>query len=149
MLSDDKQTIQHLSAPSLPEEYGRSINGLSIGPEVASCGTAIYRKEKVITVDVDADPLWANYRDFARQYGLRSCWSFPILNAGNDVLATIAIYHRYPATPTESEMSLFERICSLLRIIIENKNSELKIRLSNERYLLVKNGQRWRSYLFQ
>jgi PAS domain S-box-containing protein len=136
-LGDDKQTIQHLSAPSLPEEYARAINGARIGPEVGSCGTAMYRKEKVITVDVESDPLWANYRGLAGQFGLRSCWSFPILNAGNDVLATIAIYHRYAATPTESELSLFERICSLLRIIIENKNSELKIRLSNERYLLV------------
>lgn len=137
MPGDDKQSILHLSAPSMPEEYSRAINGIPIGPEVASCGTAIYRKEKVITFDVETDPLWQDYRDLARRFKLRSCWSFPILNAGNDVLATIAVYHRYPATPTESALNLFERISSLLRIIIENKNSELKIRLSNERYLLV------------
>jgi PAS domain S-box-containing protein len=137
MLNDDKETINHLSGPSLPEEYTRSVNGVKAGPDVASCGTAIYRKEKVITVDVETDPLWVNFRELARAFDLRSCWSFPILNAGNEVLATIAVYHRHPATPTESELNLFERICSLLRIIIENKNADLKIRLSNERYLLV------------
>jgi len=137
MLNDDKQTIMHLSGPSLPDEFSRGINGVKIGPYVASCGTAIYRKERVITVDVDIDPLWENYKGFALQFGLRSCWSFPILNSLNDVLATIAVYHKYPATPTESELSLFERVISLLRIIIENKTAELKIRLSNERYLLV------------
>lgn len=137
MLNDDKESIQHLSGPSLPEAFSEAINGVRIGPAVGSCGTAIYRKEKVITVDVETDPLWNDYRYLANQFGLRSCWSFPILNAGNDVLATIAVYHRYPATPTESELSLFERVNSLLRIIIENKSAELKIRLSNERYLLV------------
>ncbi|AEW02321.1 hypothetical protein A4D02_30945 [Niastella koreensis] len=137
MVNDDKQTIMHLSGPSLPEEFSRAINGLKIGPYVASCGTAIYRKEKVITVDVETDPLWEDYKAFALRFGLRSCWSFPILNSANDVLATIAVYHKYPATPTENELSLFERVISLLRIIIENKNAELKIRLSNERYLLV------------
>ncbi|OQP65748.1 hypothetical protein A3860_14205 [Niastella vici] len=137
MLNDDKQTIQHLSGPSLPEEYTHMVNGIKIGPAVASCGTAIFRKEKVITIDVETDPLWDDYRHMARQFDLRSCWSFPILNAGNDVLATIAVYHRQPAIPTEAELSLFERVNSLLRIIIENKNAELKIRLSNERYLLV------------
>jgi PAS domain S-box-containing protein len=136
-LNDDKQTIMHLSGPSLPDEFSRGINGVKIGPYVASCGTAIYRKERVITVDVDTDPLWEQYKGFALQFGLKSCWSFPILNSANDVLATIAVYHKYPATPTESELSLFERVVSLLRIIIENKNAELKIRLSNERYLLV------------
>jgi PAS domain S-box-containing protein len=137
MLNDDKQTIMHLSGPSLPDEFSRGINGLRIGPNVASCGTAIYIKERVITVDVETDPLWEKYKDFALQFGLKACWSFPILNSANDVLATIAVYHKYPATPTENELSLFERVVSLLRIIIENKNAELKIRLSNERYLLV------------
>jgi PAS domain S-box-containing protein len=137
MLNDDRQTIHHLSGPSLPEEYTHAINGIKIGPAVASCGSAIYRKERVITVDVETDVLWDNFRHVAHQFNLRSCWSFPILNAGNDVLATIAVYHRQPATPTEAELSLFERVNSLLRIIIENKNAELKIRLSNERYLLV------------
>lgn len=137
MPSDDKETILHLSGPSLPEEYARKLNGNHIGPEAGSCGTAIYKKERVITVDIETDTLWNNYRQLAKHFGLRSCWSFPVLNAGNEVLATIAIYHRYPATPTENELNLFDRICSQLRIIIENKNAELKIRLSNERYLLV------------
>ncbi|THU36953.1 PAS domain S-box protein [Niastella caeni] len=137
MPSDDKQSILHLSGPSLPAEFPQAINGAKIGPTVASCGTAIYRKEKVITVDVKTDPLWENYQPLAERFGIRSCWSFPILNAGNEVLATIAVYHRNPATPTENELNLFERVSSLLRIIIENKNAELKIRLSNERYLLV------------
>jgi PAS domain S-box-containing protein len=136
-LNDDKQTVQHLSAPNLPVDYALAINGTKIGPAVGSCGTAIYRKEKVITVDIDNDPLWINFRELAAEYGLKSCWSFPIINAANEVLATIAVYHRYPASPDQKDVDLFERISSLLRVIIENKNAESKIRLSNERYLLV------------
>ena len=137
ILSDDKQTIQHLSAPNLPVEYAMAINGVKIGPSVGSCGTAIYRKEKVITVDINTDPLWEDFRELAAQFGLRSCWSFPIINSDSEVLATIAVYHRYPASPDQKDLDLFERVSSLLRVIIENKNAESKIRLSNERYLLV------------
>ena len=137
ILSDDKLTIQHLSAPSLPAEYAAAINGTKIGPVVGSCGTAAYLKERVITSDIETDPLWADYKHIALPYGLKSCWSFPIINATNDVLATIAVYRRFCAVPTEKELNLFERVSSLLRIIIENKIAESKIRLSNERYLLV------------
>lgn len=137
MLNDDKKTIQHLSAPNLPMEFSMAINGVHIGPAAGSCGTAIYRKEKVITVDIDSDPLWAACRKKVEPFGLKSCWSFPILNAGNEVLATIAVYHRYATSPTEKDLNLFERVSGLLRVIIENKNAESKIRLSNERYLLV------------
>jgi PAS domain S-box-containing protein len=136
-LNDDKLTFQHLSAPSLPAAFTAVVNGTEIGPAAGSCGAAIYRKEKIITTNIATDPLWANFRDIATACGLQSCWSFPIANAASEVLATIAVYHRHPAIPSEKELNLFERVSSLLRIIIEHKNAEAKIRLSNERYLLV------------
>lgn len=136
-LNDDKETMYHLSAPSLPIEYTNIINGMRIGPEVGSCGTAMYRKEKVITENIMTDPLWAAYWSVMEPFNLRSCWSFPVMNAKNEVLATIAAYFRVPRTPAKDELNILERVSNLLRIIIENKNAEVKIRVSNERYLLV------------
>lgn len=137
VLDEDQETARHLSAPSLPAEFTSVIDGFHIGPAVGSCGTAMHRKEKVITRDILTDPLWENYRYLAEQFRLRACWSFPILNVRNEVLATIAAYFREPRTPSKDEMNILERVSNLLRIIIENKNAEAKIRVSNERYLLV------------
>lgn len=137
VLNDDKETIHTLSAPSLPSEYSTVINGTRVGPKSGSCGTAMYRKEKVITEDILTDPLWDDFRESVMPFKLRACWSFPVMNAKNEVLATIAAYYRTPRTPSKDDLTIMERASNLLRIIIENKIAEIKIRVSNERYLLV------------
>lgn len=137
MLKEDRKRIQHLSAPSLPVAFSNAINGLLIGPNAGSCGTAMYLKQKIITVDINTDPLWVDYKALAAQHDLQSCWSFPIINAQNEVLATIAAYHKYPKIPSEKEVNIMDVTSNLLRIIIENKKTESNLRLSNERYLLA------------
>jgi PAS domain S-box-containing protein len=137
VLNEDKETVTQLSGPSLPAEYTAAINSVRIGPRAGTCGTAMYRKEKVITEDIYIDPLWEGFRDAITPFNLRACWSFPVMNAKNEVLATIAAYYRTPRTPAKDDLNIMERVSNLLRIIIENKNAEVKIRVSNERYLLV------------
>lgn len=133
----DDFTLVHLSAPSMSAEFTYLIRHLKPGPSVGSCGTAIHRKERVITSNIYEDPLWDNYRHIAEQFDLKSCWSLPILNSQQEVLATIAAYHRYPKAPGREELSVLERVSNLLCVIIENKNAEARIRISHERYLLV------------
>jgi PAS domain S-box-containing protein len=137
VLNDDKETIHQLSAPSLPAEYTKAINGFRIGPKAGACGTAMYRKEKVITENIFTDPLWEDLHDIMAPFDMKACWSFPVMSAKNEVLASIAAYFLTPRTPAKEELNLMERVSNLLRIIIENKNVEVKIRVSNERYLLV------------
>jgi PAS domain S-box-containing protein len=137
LLREDKETIQHLSAPGLPVPYCEAVNGIKIGPKVGSCGTAMFFKQTVITADISTDPLWEDFRELALKYDLRSCWSFPIINSHNEVLATIAAYHKYPKVPTDKELKIMDVACNLLRIILESKKTEADLRLSNERYLLA------------
>lgn len=136
-LDAEKQTIQPLSAPSLPSEYSETITGRSIGAKNGSCGTAMYRKEKVFCTDVPNDPLWHDYREIAEHFNIGACWSFPILDSHQEVLATMAIYYNYPKSPEARDLDILDRACDLLRIIIENKDAERKIRRNHERYLLV------------
>ena len=137
LLNDDKKTIRHLSSPSMPGTYAAEISGLKIGPKAGSSGTAMFLKKRILTNDIKIDPIWEEYRDFAAKYDLQSCWSFPITNSQNEVLATIAGYHKYPKVPSNKELNIMEVACNLLRIIFENKQAEANLRLSNERYLLA------------
>ena len=137
VLRKDKQSIEQLSAPSLPIAFLQAINGGKIGPSAGSCGTAIYLKQRIIATDISTDIRWEDFRTIAEQHHLRSCWSFPICDAQNEVVATIAAYHKYPKEPTEKELNIMEVACNLFRIIFENKKSEASLRLSNERYLLA------------
>lgn len=136
-LHEDHATMDVLSAPSLPSDYSNAVKGVKISLRAGSCGSAMYLKQRVITTDIFTDPCWQDYRELARQFNLRSCWSLPILNAHGEVLATIATYYRQTKSPGPRELNILERVGDLLRIIIENKTAEAKIRLNHERYLLV------------
>lgn len=118
LLDDEGVHLRHASAPSLPAEYNRAIDGITIGPDVGSCGTAAYLNKQVIVSDIAEDPLWRNYRDLALEHGLRACWSTPIEGSENSIIGTFAIYYRTPRRPTAGELEMVRRMTSLVTIAI-------------------------------
>jgi len=126
-LDEDGSSVRLLSAPGLPAIYAHAIDGLPIGPCAGSCGTAMYRKTTVIVSDIATDPLWEGHREFSLRFGLRACWSIPVLNSRDEVLAAFAVYYTSIKSPTAAEMDTFERIANLITIIIESKKAEEKL----------------------
>jgi PAS domain S-box-containing protein len=121
LLDEDGQHARHGAAPSLPEPYSKAIDGLCIGPQAGSCGTAMYRKEPVVVSDILQDPLWEAYRDVAAPYGLRACWSTPILAHSGRALGSFAMYYREPRSPSPAETRALEMATHLGGIAIERK----------------------------
>ena len=121
LLDEDGQHLRHGAAPSLPQPYVRAIDGLSIGPKAGSCGTAMYRREPVVVTDILQDPLWEEYRSVAEPYGLRACWSTPILAHSVKVLGSFAMYYREPRSPGPAETRALEMATHLAGIAIERK----------------------------
>jgi signal transduction histidine kinase len=109
------------ASPGLPESYLRGIIGAPIGPKAGSCGTAAYLKKPVVVADIETSPLWDDYRDLAREAGLRACWSTPILGSDERVLGTFALHYREPRTPTPENLALIERATHIARIAIERR----------------------------
>ena len=126
-LDENEQTVRLLAAPGLPAIYSHAIDGLPIGPNAGSCGTAMYRKETVIVTDIATDPLWEGARDLTLGFGLRACWSIPVLNSRNEVLAAFSVYYTTVKSPTPAEMNTFERIANLITVIITSKKAEEKL----------------------
>ena len=83
----------------MPDGYLEALQGLTIGAKAGSCGTAMYRGEPVIVVDVETDPLWEDYRDLAARFGFRACWSTPIFSPERKVLGSLAMYYSQPRAP--------------------------------------------------
>ena len=121
LLDEDGQHAKHGAAPSLPEEYSKSIDGLCIGPKAGSCGTAMYRREPVVVTDILQDPLWEEYRSVAEPYGFRACWSTPILAHSGKALGSFAMYYREPRSPSPAETRALEMATHLAGIAIERK----------------------------
>ncbi|MEM9772743.1 MAG: GAF domain-containing protein, partial [Cyanobacteria bacterium P01_D01_bin.73] len=132
LLDQDSQRLCFGAAPSLPEAYGDWVNGIPIGPKVGSCGTAAYFTASVTVEDIATDPLWDGFRELALGFGLKACWSTPVLGRDNRVLATMAIYHSSPYRPTISDRRLVDRVTHLARIAIERQLTEMELKLANE-----------------
>jgi len=126
--------LRHGAAPSLPETYVQAVDGIRIGPCKGSCGTAAYRQEPVIVSDIATDPLWANDRDLALNYDLRSCWSAPIVSTNNCVLGTLAMYAHETGNPLPRELEVFYLAAHLAGIAIERNRTEIRIQENEIRF---------------
>ena len=121
LLDEDGQHVRHGAAPSLPKAYSKAIDGLRIGPKAGSCGTAMYRREPVVVTDILEDPLWESFRDLARPYGFRACWSIPILTHSGEALGSFAMYYGEPRSPGPAETRALEMATHLAGIAMERK----------------------------
>jgi PAS domain S-box-containing protein len=125
-------------SPSLHQAYIDSMNGLSIGENVGSCGTAAALKRQVIVGDIASDPKWDKYKSIAMKYHLHACWSNPVIDTDGEVIATVSMYYNKPKLPGEEELKVMERATALLRIILENRQ---KTDIINETNLLMLQNQ--------
>lgn len=124
LLDGERAHLRHGAAPSLPAAYNAAIDGIAIGPNVGSCGTAAYTKAPVIVADIAADPLWAEFRDLAAAHGLRSCWSTPIFAATGDVLGTFAMYYDEPREPSDEDRQLIAFATRTAALLIERTRAD-------------------------
>jgi PAS domain S-box-containing protein len=134
LIDEEGKRLLHGSAPNLPVSYNDAIHGEPIGPLAGSCGTAAFLKRPVIVCDIENDPLWENYRNFALAYDLRACWSHPIFDEKLNVIATFAIYHNTVKTPEPEQLDTIERISKIISIAIAKHRNEERIRRSESRF---------------
>jgi len=127
LLDEDGVHMRCACAPSLPASYAALLEGMAIGPGVGSCGTAMYRREAVVVSDIEQDPLWAPYLDLVREYGLRACWSMPIMQDEDTVLGSFAMYYRTVRHPDADEQRLIGVASHLASIAIERARREAEL----------------------
>ncbi|MGZ3454380.1 MAG: sensor histidine kinase [Polyangiales bacterium] len=142
LLTPDGRHVQHGAAPHLPDEYNRAVEGEPIGPVAGSCGTAMWRKKPVIVADIDTDPLWAAYREVASRFGLRACWSTPIMGSGDRVLGSFALYYRSPRAPDHDDLELIERATHIAGIAIQRHELDEQLRAFSARLDEVREEER-------
>src|SRR6266436_695937 len=121
------------AAPSLPDAYTRAIDPVPIGIGEGSCGTAAARREMVVVEDVEQSDLWTKYAPIALSYGLRACWSVPIVDDAGALLGTLALYYRERRAPSTHETDLIQFASSLAAFVIQRHRHAEKLRTLVER----------------
>src|SRR6266702_6237932 len=124
---DSSGLVHPLGGPSLPEDYSRALDGIAIGPNVGSCGTAAFYGEPVLAEDLDTDPRWQPYKTRPLEVGLRACWSTPIKAKDGRVIATFAFYFREPRAPSNWHRRIVDACVNLGAFAIERKEARAEI----------------------
>jgi PAS domain S-box-containing protein len=124
LLDEDSLHLRYGVAASLPEAYRAATDGICIGPNVGSCGTAAYLRQPVFVSDIASDPRWVRFRDFALQSGLRAAWSTPIMSHDGRVLGTFGMYYREVRQPGPGEIQLIDYASRIAGIAIERDRSQ-------------------------
>lgn len=132
LLGDDGRSLQPASGPSMPAPFMAALEGITIGPTIGSCGVAMYEKKMVISPDITVDPHWAPYLGLAVPFGLRACWSIPIMPDGKEVLGSFAMYYREVRSPHPADIDLISIASHLAGIAIQRHRRERELALHRE-----------------
>jgi diguanylate cyclase (GGDEF)-like protein len=119
LLDRESSTLHPGAGPSLPPQWLESIDGVVIGPNIGSCGSAAWSGELTISEDLSTDPKWTPIREFAASFDLGHCWSMPIKGADGLVLGTFALYGSAPRAPQPEHIALMQDGARLAGIAIE------------------------------
>jgi len=123
-------TLRYGAGPSLPRAFHCAIDGLRVGEGWGICGTAAFRREPVVVLDIAEDPLTVQFVDLARTYGVRAGWSTPILSSNREVLGTFALYYGRDRLPKPSDEFIIDRSIHLARLAIEQCRDAQALRRS-------------------
>lgn len=116
---DGTGALRPLSAPSLPHNYSASFDGVLIGENVGSCGSAAFLGVPVTVEDIATDPKWADFKNRELPRGLKACWSTPVFNDSGRVIATFAFYFQECRGPTAREREVVEVCIHLCAIALD------------------------------
>jgi len=121
------------AAPSLPDEYNNSIDGLAIGPSVGSCGAAAALGHEVVVEDISSHPNWSPYKHLILVHGLKACWSFPIFSLNQRILGTFAIYFNKCRGPNAEERKWFDIATHVASLALNQFSMINSLRIAKEK----------------
>jgi len=133
MVTVDPNGLLHpLAGPSLPADYSACLDGIAIGPNVGSCGSAAFLREAVTVSDIFVDHRWAPYKTLVEPLGVRACWSSPITRRDGHVVGAFGFYYEESRGPTSEEEHLVAECLDLSAFMLDREEMRAEIyRLAN------------------
>ncbi|MDP3710920.1 MAG: EAL domain-containing protein [Mycobacteriales bacterium] len=123
--------LRDSASPSMTAAYRAAIDGMSVEVPFSPCAVAVRREEPVLVPDLLADEQWAPMHALARELGVRSCWSYPVVSpATGATLGTFALYADEVGLPDAPTTALMRRASHLVGITVDRH--ELVTRLGHQ-----------------
>lgn len=131
LVNEDKTTLSPFAAPSLPQSYLIKLRDLPIGPDVGCCGAAAYHRQLVITDEIDRHPNWFEFKEDARQVGVKSCWSYPIISPDDEIFGTFSMYFEDSVLPDQDDIDSLNYEAKIVALILERARNINQLKQAN------------------
>src|SRR5690606_30457259 len=98
----DGDHLRDAASPTLPTEYRKAIDRRPISAEHSPCAMAACLNQQIITADITNETRWQAYgwRELALSFGLKACWSTPIVAPSGNVTGTLGLHLNERGQPT-------------------------------------------------
>lgn len=120
LVDDDGKKLRLKIASKLPVFFTTVIDGTPVQDGMGCCGTAAFRKERVVAENLQTHPYWQRVKDLTLRANLHACWSEPIIMSQGQVAGTFALYYDRVQAPGPNEIKLMETMAQLASITIEH-----------------------------
>jgi PAS domain S-box-containing protein len=118
------------------------VEGTPIGIGYGSCGSAAFLRKKIEVENIHSDPYWEKYFDLIKDFPMKSCWSYPIIDSKQILLGTFAVYHNTFRKLTKPEELSIQRVQTILVHIIEKFLSENVAKSFRDKLELIFNASK-------
>ncbi|PRX54657.1 PAS domain S-box protein [Flagellimonas meridianipacifica] len=120
--NEKKFQLELLSAPNFPKDLREALDGIPLKPDSCSCGKAAHFKQAIIVKNMFTDDSWKNYANYLSKHNLKSCWSYPLMDAMGQITGVLCAYLRNEAIPGKVENDLIKDTSQLAALAIEQNN---------------------------
>lgn len=127
LLNREHGKLHHLSAPNLPKPLKKALDGLTVKPNLCPCCSAAHLKKEIIATDLSKYAYWKDLEALSLEKQIESCWSFPILSSGQEVLGVFTLYFGQSMKPGKFHREIIEDITFLSSVAIEQHNSRITL----------------------
>jgi diguanylate cyclase (GGDEF)-like protein/PAS domain S-box-containing protein len=108
-------------APGFPPDSIRLFKPVRVLRDTTGVRVAEVARATIFWEDIQGCPFWAERAHFARQIGVESCLTSPILSAGGAFVGIGALHYRNGQSPEERDRDLLELACRLAALAIEQR----------------------------
>jgi PAS domain S-box-containing protein len=134
----EKHRLNFSTGPNIPAGYReRMKNGISVSDNAGVCGTAAYRKERIIVPDIANSEYFQSYPtliEAGAKDNLMACWSQPILASNGDLLGTITNYSNQVGEPDTGHLEILEWSTRIAGVAIERRQAEEALQESEKKF---------------
>ncbi len=134
LVTADGKHLTNGAAPSVPEVLHPLTACLPIGPEVGSCGSCAFHRQRVVVADLATNPLFDAVKEPFLAQGIRAAVSAPVLDGAGQLLGTFCLFFDAPLVAEYSDDRLLPLGTQLAAIAIERERTRAAERLAEERY---------------